>query len=123
MMNDKTRNLKTLLIQLRSDIFNKDKESALSKIENIFEALDSVKSEIVIYDFLFFCVTQIKSYLTDENFARAYDLTDCIHVIPDIVTAPEKDWKEYWEIYVEKYMNDWNDFSQMRFKEQILILR
>lgn len=122
-MKDKLRNLKTLLIQLRSNIFAKDKESALSIIEKIFITLNDVKNEILIYDFLFYCVAQIKLFLTDENFDRAYEMTDCIHVVPDILFASKKDRKAYWEIYVEKYMHDWNDFSLMQFKEQILNLR
>lgn len=114
--------IKTLLIQLRSNIFAKDKQSALSNIEKIFGLLDTVKTDPVICGYLSFCVTQIKSFIEEENFPKAYDLTDCIHVIPEIVSASEKNWKEYWENYVEKYMNDQKDPSLMRFKEQILNL-
>lgn len=120
-MNDKTRNLKTLLIQLRSSIFAKDKQSALSIIEKIFITLNEVKDEILIYDYLFFCITQIKSYVTDENFVRAYDLTDCIHVIPDIISSHKKDWKAYWEIYVEEYAKKHGDNSLIQFKESIIV--
>lgn len=114
--------IKPLLIQLRSNIFAKDKQSAISNIENIFNSLEPLKNEPVIYEFLFFCVTQIRSFIENENFSQAYDLTDCIHVIPDIISASEKEWKAYWEIYVEEYAKKYNDNSLAQFKESITAL-
>lgn len=121
-MNDKIKYLKTLLILLRSKIFGKDKESALISIEQLFNLLEAVKNEIPLYSFLFASVSQIKSLIQDENYNQAFDLADCIHVVPDIAVSSHRDWKLYWEIYVEKYMNDWGSLSLLQFKEQILNL-
>lgn len=47
-MTNKIRDLRTLLIQLRSEIFSNDKENALSRIEKNFDSLIDVKDEILI---------------------------------------------------------------------------
>ncbi len=120
-MTSKIRDLKTLLVLLRSNLFNKDKESALYNIEKILYLLDEIKEEQV-YSFLFVCVSEIEKLVQDEKLNQAYDLVDCIHVIPDIVESSNRDWKSYWEIYVEKYVLDWGASSLRQFKEEIINL-
>lgn len=121
-MNDEMRILKTLFIQLRSNIFGKKKRNALCNIEKIFNLLNIVKNKVLVYDFLFVCTSQIKSLVQDKKFNQAFDLVDCIHVVPDIVESPHRDWKMYWDTYVEKYMDAWDSLFLLQFKEQILSL-
>ncbi len=116
------KELKTALILLRSNISGKDKGSALSVIENCINILEAAKDEILLYDFLFVSLSEIKSLVQNENFSQAFDLADCIHVIPDIVESSRRNWKEYWKIYVEKYMNGWGSSSLLQFKKEILAL-
>lgn len=92
-MNDEMRCLKTLLIQVRSNIFSKDKRSALSNNEITFNLLSAMKDKILIYSFLFAFVSQVKSLKQAEKYNQAYDLVDCIHVVPDIVEDTQRDWK------------------------------
>lgn len=118
-MNDEMRCLKTLLIQVRSNIFSKDKRSALSNNEITFNLLSAMKDKILIYSFLFAFVSQVKSLKQSEKYNQAYDLVDCIHVVPDIVEDTQRDWKIYWNM---KYINNRNDFSLVQYKELILSL-
>ena len=118
-MNDEMRCLKTLLIQVRSNIFSKDKRSALSNNEITFNLLSAMKDKILIYSFLFAFVSQVKSLKQAEKYNQTYDLVDCIHVVPDIVEDTQRDWKIYWNM---KYINNRNDFSLVQYKELILSL-
>ena len=117
-MNDEMRCLK-MLIQVRSNIFSKDKRSALSNNEITFNLLSAMKDKILIYSFLFAFVSQVKSLKQAEKYNQAYDLVDCIHVVPDIVEDTQRDWKIYWNM---KYINNRNDFSLVQYKELILSL-
>ena len=105
-----------MLIQVRSNIFSKDKRSALINNEITFNFLSAMKDKILIHIFLFDCFSQIKSLIQAEKYNQAYDLVDCIHVVPDIVENTQRDWKVYWYIYVEKNINDRNDFHLCNIK-------
>ena len=78
-----------------------------------------MKDKILIYSFLFAFVSQVKSLKQAEKYNQAYDLVDCIHVVPDIVEDTQRDWKIYWNM---KYINNRNDFSLVQYKELILSL-
>lgn len=115
--------LKELLIALRYYIYEKDNVTSQKSILGIYSILDSVKKySPQLFYFLFFSMKKIESMVASNEYEQAYDLVDCIHVVPDMILDNQNHWDEYWHIYVEVYINKWNCLSFMQFKDIILSL-
>ncbi len=65
------------------------------------------------------CVKELTNVLNDRNYDKAYDLVDCIHCLPNIISECDLSiTKSYWRINLRNYRRKW-DKNFLKIEQKI----
>lgn len=75
---------------------------------NVYVKHHFLKSDYIYFLLIDLC-EQLKTFINQNNYEKAYDLADCIHCLPEILAdngfaIPTT----YWKAYIKKYRKKWD---------------
>lgn len=141
-------NFYTIMIAMRFDIKNKENKDLICILMKVFngsinnkEMCDAIvrimpdwkarlkfeESEYYfiqkeIMEFIRTAMRMIKDNLNADGFDIAYDITDMLHALPDIIIQQNKKqskrcWRSYWKIYVDPVYKKWKCHTLTKYKK------
>lgn len=107
------------LIRIRSAIWRREKDSIYALIEN---AVHSSGVNGILPVVILSALEKVRELIGFDQFEEAYDLTDAVHVLPEIAFAPNRDMAAYWNDFIVPYREKWDSDFFEAFREEILRL-
>lgn len=102
--------LSDALTFLRSALLDNDGETALERLPKVCEANSALPEDFTeLQAVITAAVDKIETLIKNGELEHACDLTDAVHVLPEIAASPKANLKAYKKCFVKPYSLKWND--------------
>lgn len=95
---------------LRSALLDNDGKTALECLPKVCAVNSTLPEDFTeLQAVIAAAVDKIEMLIINGELEHACDLTDAVHVLPEIAASPKADWESYKRCYVKPFAKKWGD--------------